>query len=124
MYEVIPYIRANRTEPYFEWLNGQEVVVRASVEAKVAYLRLYGMELAKVYALEPLKPLRKKHKHISGLYELKQRGMGWRIGVYHDRARSVFLLLNGWKKQRRRHFADVEKAFELAKEYIEGSTNG
>ncbi len=84
---------------------------RANIDAKIAKLRQHGLKLLRTEMLEK----------ISGhddLYELRNRGLGWRIGLYFDRDNATFVLLCGWKKQKDTQPDDIAQARRCLDEYL------
>jgi hypothetical protein len=113
------YVRANGDCPARDFINNpKRGNIRAGIEARLQILKRHGEEdIDHLIASGNMVPVRDIHGlWIRGLYELKHSN--WRLAVYHDLARSCFVLLNGWIKTRNRQPQDIARAISLCKEYL------
>ena len=113
MCQYIYYTKHNGRQPAAIFMDRQPVNIRADIDAKVRKLRENGVDVlintAMVGLLGPKE-----------LYELRNRGLGWRVAFYFDRGINTFVLLCGFKKQRNLQPSDVEQARRYLKEYLSG----
>jgi putative component of toxin-antitoxin plasmid stabilization module len=112
LYKVIYYVRPNDSSPIKEWRDVQPVNIRANIDAKVRKLAENGLALLSTDMLD----------NISGndkdLYELRNVGLKWRIAVYFDRPINTFILLCGWRKQKKVQKRDIQQACHYLHEYL------
>lgn len=83
------------------------------MDAKIRKLAENGLELLKTDMLDRIAGDDKD------LYELRGIKLKWRVAVYFDRPVEAFVLLNGWRKQRRKQTGDIRRARYLLHEYLE-----
>ncbi len=85
--------------------------IRADIDAKVRKLRENGVDVlintAMVVWLGPKE-----------FYELRNRGLGWRIAFYFDRGTNTFVLLCGFKKKKDLQPSDIQQARRYLDEYL------
>lgn len=113
MYNYIYYTRHNGRQPAVKFRDRQPKNVKADIDAKVNKLREKGVDvLINTNMVDWL--------GTKGLYELRNRGLGWRIAFYFDRDIDTFVLLCGFKKQRDLQPSDVEQARRYLTEYLSG----
>ncbi len=112
MWSVEYYTTARGRQPVAEWLDGPELDRdnNADMRNKIERLRESGFDL-----LIP-RMLRKLSGVDPPLYEL--RGNRYRIATYYDRRRGTFVLLHGFKKERRRERQHIETARRRLRSYL------
>jgi len=109
MSKVIFYTRPNGRQPVMSFYDEQSRAVQSDIDIKMKRLEMYGLDtLIKSPLVRFLGP--------KALYELRNRGLGWRIAFYHYET-GDYVMLCGWKKQKDLQLADVEQARALAREY-------
>jgi len=110
-HRVLYYTRPSGRQPVAKWRDQQSKLVRADVDAKRRKLAERGLGLLKTEMLDKL-------SGDSDFYELRNVGLGWRIAVYFDRAINTFVLLHGFRKQKRVQQQDIEQARRLLYDYL------
>jgi hypothetical protein len=100
LYLVEYYIRPTGRCPIKKWIDQLvDYALEASVRKRIELLETEDPELlVDDGILVPVISKSKKIKNIPGFYELKDRGKKWRIAVYHDLEKGVFVLLHGWRR--------------------------
>lgn len=111
MYQVIPYTRPNGEQPARDWINAQDNSIKPNIRRKLDDLRKYGTDLIKTNAMDVIAGAD------NGLYELRNRALGWRIAVYHNLKYQTFILLHGWHKDNN-YEREIERARYLLHEYL------
>jgi len=116
MYRVDYFQRLNGRKPAEEWIKAQSSILRVSIFAKIKDLKNEGINLLgnnvlhRITGAEP------------GMYELRNVGLNWRIGVYHDKRNESFILLHGWRHdkshKKERLVGEIEKARQYLAEYL------
>ena len=122
MIEVIFYKDKSGSELAYEWLKEpSQSSFKKSIYARITMLRSQGISLLNnKRILEPISPRGHKEKRINGFYELKHHGQEWRIALYHDIKRNIFVLFCGWKKTSSgSHQQGINRAYSLMYEYLE-----
>ena len=117
MWPVTYYTRPNGRMPAQAWIEDQNNTIKPSIDAKLEMLRQVGLLLKENRILEPIKE-NPGGKIVPNFYELRDVSKGWRIAVYHDRRKDIFVLISGWRKSRRLQRGDVAKALTLLGEYL------
>jgi phage-related protein len=79
------------------------------MQDKVVRLQQNGIVLLNTSMMAPIKG------YGSDFYELKYSN--YRIAVYHERVSNKFVLLHGFKKERKRESREIEKAYSRLREY-------
>ena len=71
-----------------------------------------------------LEPIRERPggKVVPDFYELRHIGKKWRLAIYYDRKKNIFVLISGWRKLKQVQEPDVQRALTLLEEYL--STEG
>jgi hypothetical protein len=116
MYRIIDYERPNKRKPAYDWIKEQDKNVRISIAGKREDLAKEGITLLNTNALLPIQGEDK------GFYELRNVGLNWLIGVYHDLKHNAFVFLYGWhhdKNHPKKHEREIEKARSYLHEYRE-----
>jgi|WetSurMetagenome_2_1015567.scaffolds.fasta_scaffold110706_3 hypothetical protein len=112
---VIYYEMPDGGKPARDWINKQDKPVRVSIYGKKDDLAKEGLALLHTKALDIIQGPDK------GLYELRSVSMNWRIGVYHDKAREIFILLHGWHhdaNHEKEHNREIDRARSYLREYL------
>ena len=118
MYIVEYYERPNGQQPALEWLDNQDKKVAANIEAKLQMLKSEGLRLLNTKVLKPIRGQ-------SNLYEVIYSS--FRLMTYFHEEQRVFWMLHGFRKQRQRESAEINRGTELMEEckrFLEGGTNG
>jgi len=76
---------------------------------KVVRLQQEGLILLDTNMMRPIKG------YGGNFYEIKFSN--YRIALYHETASNTFVLLHGFKKERRRESREIETAFSRLREY-------
>lgn len=106
MWRIDYYAEPSGRQPVSEWLKSLEDNTRFNMRAKVVRLWQNGLMLLNTSMMAPIKG------YGGHFYELK-----YRIPLYHDTARDAFVLLHGFKKERRRERREIETAYSRLCEY-------
>jgi len=109
MWQVDYYIEPSGRKPVAEWLDNLDKNLSVHIQDKVVRLQQNGLILLATSMKAPLKG------YGSDFYELKYSN--YRIALYHERASNTFVLLHGFKKERKRESREVEKAYSRLHEY-------
>lgn len=99
-------------QPVAEWLDyldKSDKNISANMQDKIVRLQQNGLTLLNTNMMKPLKGCG------SDFYELKYSN--YRIALYHEKARNIFVLLHGFKKERRRESREIETACSRLREY-------
>lgn len=110
-YKVIYFTKPSGRQPVARWRDTRSKRARADIDAKRRKLEERGLGLLKSEMLDKL-------SGDSDFYELRNVSLKWRIAVYFDRAINTFVLLHGFRKQKRVQQQDVEQARRLLYEYL------
>ena len=79
------------------------------MQDKIVRLQQEGFMLLNTNMMKPLKG------YGGDFYELVYSK--YRIPLYHDTARDIFILLHGFKKERRRESIEIRTAYSRLREY-------
>ena len=112
MWHIDYYEEPSGRQPVAEWLDHLDKIdknISAHMQDKVVRLQQNGLKLLNTNMMKPLKGCG------SDFYELKYSN--YRIALYHERARDTFILLHGFKKERRRESREIETACSRLREY-------
>lgn len=115
-YKIIYFTRPNGKQPAQEWINDtRNANLQPSIDARIQKLNDEGLVLVNTEILKPIKG------DDNDLYELRHQGKGkkWRIAVYYDRKKNVFVLLCGWRKTQEKQESYIERARRLLHEYLD-----
>jgi phage-related protein len=91
------------------WLDELDKNISAHLQGKVVRLQQNGLMLLNTSMMDSIKG------YGSDFYELKYSK--YRIALYHETASNTFILLHGFKKERRREFKEIETAHSRLREY-------
>lgn len=111
MHKVIYFKRLNGDQPAREWIKSQDNRIRPNIYRKIEDLSDQGINLLNTNVLDIIKGPDK------GLYELRNRGLGWRLAVYYHQKYDTFVILHGWRKDNS-YKKEIGKARSLLHEYI------
>ena len=103
------YTELGGRQPVAEWLDGLDKNTSANMQDKVVRLQQNGLTLLNTNMMKPLKG------YGSDFYELKYGQ--YRIALYHETASDNFILLHGFKKERRREAREIGTAYSRLREY-------
>ena len=109
MWHIDYYAEPSGREPITEWLNRLDKKTRNYMQDKVVRLQQHGLILLNTSMMKPLKG------YGSDFYELKYSN--YRIALYHKTVSNTFVLLHGFKKERRRETQEIETAYSRLCEY-------
>jgi len=103
------YTEPNGRQPVAEWLDGLDKNISAHMQDKVVRLQQNGLKLLNTSMMDSIKG------YGSGFYELKYSN--YRIALYYETASNTFILLHGFKKERRRESREIGTAYSRLREY-------
>jgi len=120
MWQVDYYTRPTGRKPAKDWIEDKDNnSIRPNIDAKIQTLIREGPLLRDNRMLRPIEERRRRQRGrsrvIHGFFELT--GKNWRIAVYHDLKKDMFLLFWGWRKTRQSEEREVERAIRLLEEY-------
>jgi len=110
MWRIEYYTEPNGRQPVAEWLDKFNKRIRNFILDKIDLLGLHGLALLNTNMMRPLKGYERK------FYEIKYSN--YRIVLYHDTARQVFVLLHGFKKERQRELKEIKTAYSRLRKYF------
>ena len=110
MYAYDYYTTANGAQPLRAWLDSLPMKEWAVISAKIEKLGQEGLKLLQTNMMKTIQ------NSDPVFYELI--GGQIRVGVYFDKERNLFLLLNGWRKQKQRQPKEIHKAYLNLIEYL------
>ena len=117
MWQVNYYTRPNGRKPAEEWIDNQDNSIRPSIDARIQKLRDEGLFLLENKMLVPIRE-RPGGRIVPDFYELRHISKKWRLAIYHDRKKNVFVLISGWRKSQPIQQRDVDRALTLLNEYL------
>ena len=109
MWEIDYYTEPSGRQPVAEWLDGLDKNTNANMLDKVVRLQQNGLVLLNTSMMKPIKG------YGGDFYEL--RYSNYRIALYHEAVTNTFVLLHGFKKERRRETREIEAAYARLREY-------
>ena len=109
MYHIDYYTEPNGRQPVAEWLDELNKNISAYMQDKVVRLQQNGLKLLNTNMMASIKG------YGGDFYELKYSN--YRIALYHETASDTFILLHGFKKERRRESREIEIAYSRLCEY-------
>ncbi len=110
MWHIDYYTELSGHRPVAEWLDSLDKKTREHMRDKVVRLQQHGLTtLLDTSMMRPLKG------YGSDFYEIKYSK--YRIALYHEMASNTFILLHGFKKERRREAREIETAYSRLREY-------
>ena len=105
MIKIEVYKTADDKSPYYEWLDGLDISVQASIEKRMARVRLGNFG--------------DHHTVKDGVYELIfDFGPGYRIYYGKKTLSIIILLLGGDKKSQKRDIAKAKRYWKECKEHF------
>ena len=109
MWHVDYYTEPSGRQPAADWLNDLAKNISALMYDKVGRLQENGLMLLNTSMMDPIKG------YGGDFYELKYSN--YRIALYHDTVSNTFILLHGFKKERRRERREIGIAHARLREY-------
>ena len=118
MHHCTYYTRPNGRKPAKEWIEAQDIRIQASIDDMKDKLQREDIDI--LVANRMLVPIREKPggRIVPGFYELTKHD--WRVAVYYDKKRDLFVMMCGWLKKKDLQKSDVDKAIKLLQEYLAG----
>lgn len=118
MHDYIYYTKPNGRQPAREWIEDRKnSTIRDSIDARLTRLSLEGLALLESKMLVPIRET-PNGKIVNDYYELRHLGEKWRLAVYYERVKDVFIIMCGWRKDQKVQERDVAKALNLLNEYL------
>jgi len=109
MWHIDYYTEPSGRKPVAEWLDELDKNISAHMQDKLVRLQQNGLTLLKTSMMDTIKG------YGGDFYELKYSK--YRIALYHESASNTFVLLHGFKKERRREPREIETAYSRLREY-------
>ena len=109
MWRIDYYTERSGRKPVAEWLDNLDKKTGAHMLDKVVRLQQNGLMLLNTSMMTPIKG------YGANFYELKYSN--YRIALYHDTASDLFILLHGFKKEKRREPREIKMAHSRLCEY-------
>ena len=109
MWHIDYYEEPSGRQPVAEWLDELDKNISAHMQDKVVRLQQNGLILLNTNMMAPIKG------YGSDFYELKYSN--YRIALYHEAESDTFILLHGFKKERRRESKEIKSAYSRLREY-------
>ena len=109
MWHIDYYTEPSGRQPVAEWLDNLDKNVSAHMQDKVVRLQQNGLKLLNTSMMAPIKG------YGGDFYELKYSN--YRIALYHQTASDTFILLHGFKKERKREAREIQTAYSRLREY-------
>jgi putative component of toxin-antitoxin plasmid stabilization module len=118
MHDYIYYTKPNERQPAREWIEDRKnSTIRTSIYARLTRLSREGLALLDGKILVPIQETL-HGKTIADYYELRHVGKKWRLAVYYERGKDVFVIIWGWRKDQKVQERDIAKALNLLAEYL------
>ncbi len=112
MWNIDYYTEPSGRQPVADWFDGLDRKVSVHMKDKVVRLQQNGLVLLSTSMMKPIKG------YGGDFYELKYSN--YRIALYHETVSNTFLLLHGFKKERRRESGEIRTAYSRLREYQSG----
>ena len=109
MYYVEYYTEHSGRTPVADWLDDLDKNISAHMQDKIVRLQQNGLRLLNTSMMRRIKG------YGGDFYELVYSK--YRIPLYYDTARDIFILLHGFKKERRRESIEIRTAYSRLREY-------
>jgi len=109
MWRIDYYTEHSGRQPAAEWLDGLDKKTSAYMQDKIVRLQQNGLMLLNTNMMSPIKG------YGSDFYEINYSK--YRIALYHETASNTFILLHGFKKERKRESREIETAHYRLREY-------
>ncbi len=113
MWRIDYYTEPSGRQPVAEWLDNLDKAdkkISAHIQDKVVRLQQNGLILLNTNMMDSIKG------DDSDFYELKYSN--YRIALYHETVSNTFILLHGFKKERRRESREIRIARSRLHEYL------
>ena len=118
MHDYIYYTKPNERQLAREWIEDRKnSTIKASIDARLTKLSQEGLALLEGKILVPIQET-PNGRIVTDYYELRHVGKKWRLAVYYERAKDVFVIIWGWRKDQKVQERDVAKALNLLDEYL------
>ena len=117
MWQDIYYTRPNGRQPAKDWIEEQDNSIKPSIDARRDRLKKEGLFLLENKMLVPIRE-KPGGRVVPDFYELRHISKKWRLAIYHDRKKNVFVLISGWRKSQPIQQRDVDRALTLLNEYL------
>jgi len=109
MWHIDYYTEPSGRKPVAEWLDDLDKNISAHMQDKVVRLQQNGLMLLNTSMMDSIKG------YGGDFYELKYSN--YRIALYYETASDTFILLHGFKKERRRESREIETAYSRLCQY-------
>ena len=109
MWYIDYYIEPSGRKPVAEWLDDLDKNISAHMQDKIVRLQQNGLMLLNTSMMKPIKG------YGSDFYELKYGN--YRIALCYETASNTFILLHGFKKERRRESREIKTAYSRLRQY-------
>lgn len=110
MWRIDYYTEPSGRQPVAEWLDKLDRNTRNHIQDKIIRLQQRGIIiLLNTSMMKPIKG------YGSDFYEIKFSK--YRIALYHEPIKGTFILLHGFKKERRRETQEIQTAYSRLREY-------
>ena len=109
MWHIDYYTEPSGRQPVAEWLDSLNNEIRLHTRDKVVRLQQNGLVLLNTSMMEPIKG------YGGDFYEIKYSN--YRIALYHETTNDAFILLHGFKKEKRRESREIGIAYSRLREY-------
>ena len=103
------YAEPSGRQPVAEWLDSLDRKTREYIRDKIVRLQQHGLMLLNTNMMRPIKG------YVSNFYEIKYSK--YRVTLYHETSNDNFILLHGFKKERKRESKEIEIACSRLHEY-------
>ncbi len=100
----------NHREPARDWIEKQDSHTREDIYLRIRILSVQGLGLLGTKTMAVIRGPDK------GFYELRNRTLNWRLGLFHDRILDSFVLLHGWRHDKQ-YQREIEAARSFLREY-------
>jgi mRNA-degrading endonuclease RelE of RelBE toxin-antitoxin system len=109
MWRIEYYAEPSGRQPVAEWLDSLSKKTRNFIQDKIDSLQKHGTILLNTNMMRRLKG------YGGDFYEIKYSK--YRITLYHEPVNNTFILLHGFKKERKRESKEIEKAYSRLRNY-------
>jgi phage-related protein len=109
VYQIRYYVETDGTSPVAEWLDGLDIDIRSHIRDKIVRLKQNGLVLLDTSMMAIVRG------YGAHFYEIKYSN--YRIALYHEVASNTFILLHGFKKERKRESREIEIAYSRLCQY-------
>jgi len=109
MWRIEYYEEPSGRQPVAEWLDTLDIKTREYLRDKAVRLQQNGLLLLNTSMLRPIKG------YDGDFYEIVYSK--YRIALYHDIIKGAFILLHGFKKERKRESREIQTAYSRLRDY-------